>query len=178
MYILILICLPFLSDLLLSYYAVAVVKKSSGLTWETLGGKSSCHTAMGRTAGWNIPMGLIHQQTGNCKFSKQVFILHCIYTSISSYRNQSTIWLCLGHECFLTSCKFIFLLSGDFFPEGCAPGAKTDSTFCKKCAGSGKAVGDDSKCKASSEERYFSYDGAFRLVTPDNSDTQELIQLT
>ncbi|XP_046884357.1 serotransferrin-1-like [Hypomesus transpacificus] len=115
------------SDLLLSYYAVAVVKKSSGLTWETLGGKSSCHTAMGRTAGWNIPMGLIHQQTGNCKFS-------------------------------------------DFFPEGCAPGAKTDSTFCKKCAGSGKAVGDDSKCKASSEERYFSYDGAFRCLAEDAGD--------
>nr|CAS89159.1 transferrin [Plecoglossus altivelis] len=110
-----------------SYYAVAVVKKSSGLTWETLKDKTSCHTAMGRTAGWNIPMGLIHRQTGNCNFS-------------------------------------------DFFTEGCAPGAKIDSKFCKKCAGSGKPVGDDSKCKANSEERYFGYDGAFRCLAENAGD--------
>lgn len=53
-----------------SYYAVAVVKKDSGITWENLRGKKSCHTGMGRTAGWNIPMGLIHKQTGECNFSK------------------------------------------------------------------------------------------------------------
>ncbi|XP_062337652.1 transferrin-a isoform X2 [Osmerus eperlanus] len=111
----------------LSYYAVAVVKKNSTLTWETLNGKSSCHTAMGRTAGWNIPMGLIHKQTGNCNFS-------------------------------------------DFFTEGCAPGAETDSKFCKKCAGSGKPVGDDSKCKPNSEERYFGYDGAFRCLAENAGD--------
>ncbi|XP_034411751.1 transferrin-a isoform X2 [Cyclopterus lumpus] len=53
-----------------SYYAVAVVKKSSGLTWETLKGKRSCHTGVGRTAGWNIPMGQIYKQTGDCDFTK------------------------------------------------------------------------------------------------------------
>ncbi|MFT7819071.1 serotransferrin-1-like [Arapaima gigas] len=53
-----------------SYYAVAVVKKDSGLTWDTLKGKKSCHTAIGRTAGWNIPMGLIHNLTKDCDFSK------------------------------------------------------------------------------------------------------------
>merc|ERR1712212_630786 len=52
-----------------SYFAVAVVKKDSGVTWENLQGKKSCHTGMGRTAGWNIPMGLIHDQTGKCDFS-------------------------------------------------------------------------------------------------------------
>uniref|UniRef100_A0A674PPT6 Serotransferrin n=1 Tax=Takifugu rubripes TaxID=31033 RepID=A0A674PPT6_TAKRU len=52
-----------------SYYAVAVVKKGMGITWETLKGKRSCHTGMGRTAGWNIPMGLIHKQTNNCDFT-------------------------------------------------------------------------------------------------------------
>lgn len=53
-----------------SYYAVAVVKKSAGLTWETLKGKRSCHTGIGRTAGWNVPMGLIYKQTKDCNFSK------------------------------------------------------------------------------------------------------------
>ncbi|NWH73539.1 TRFE protein, partial [Piaya cayana] len=52
-----------------SYFAVAVVKKSDGgITWNNLQGKKSCHTAVGRTAGWNIPMGLIHNKTGNCNF--------------------------------------------------------------------------------------------------------------
>lgn len=30
---------------------------------------------MGRTAGWNIPMGLIHKQTQDCNFSEQVFFV-------------------------------------------------------------------------------------------------------
>ncbi|NXD16844.1 TRFE protein, partial [Nothocercus nigrocapillus] len=54
-----------------SYFAVAVVKKSKpGITWNNLKGKKSCHTAVGRTAGWNIPMGLIHNKTGNCNFEE------------------------------------------------------------------------------------------------------------
>ncbi|NXS43847.1 TRFE protein, partial [Balaeniceps rex] len=54
-----------------SYFAVAVVKKSdSSITWNNLQGKKSCHTAVGRTAGWNIPMGLIHNRTGNCRFDE------------------------------------------------------------------------------------------------------------
>ncbi|XP_048844560.1 serotransferrin-1-like [Brienomyrus brachyistius] len=53
-----------------SYFAVAVVKKGSGLTWGTLKGKKSCHTGLSRTAGWNIPMGLLHQESKECDFSK------------------------------------------------------------------------------------------------------------
>ncbi|XP_010138359.1 PREDICTED: ovotransferrin-like [Buceros rhinoceros silvestris] len=54
-----------------SYFAVAVAKKSdSSITWTNLQGKKSCHTAVGRTAGWNIPMGLIHNRTGNCNFNE------------------------------------------------------------------------------------------------------------
>ncbi|XP_056277571.1 serotransferrin-like [Pseudoliparis swirei] len=59
-----------------SYYAVAVVKKSSGLTWKTLKGKRSCHTGVGRTAGWNVPMGQIHKETNDCDFTK-FFISGC-----------------------------------------------------------------------------------------------------
>ncbi|NXW33176.1 TRFE protein, partial [Phaetusa simplex] len=54
-----------------SYFAVAVAKKSDGdITWNSLQGKKSCHTGVGRTAGWNIPMGLIHNKTGNCNFDE------------------------------------------------------------------------------------------------------------
>ncbi|KAB0389612.1 hypothetical protein E2I00_016569 [Balaenoptera physalus] len=53
------------------YLAVAVVKKANDeLTWNSLRGKKSCHTAVDRTAGWNIPMGLIANQTGSCKFDE------------------------------------------------------------------------------------------------------------
>ncbi|XP_007457623.1 PREDICTED: inhibitor of carbonic anhydrase-like isoform X2 [Lipotes vexillifer] len=53
------------------YYVVAVVKKSDAdLTWNSLRGKKSCHTAVGTSAGWNIPMGFIYNQTGSCKFDE------------------------------------------------------------------------------------------------------------
>ncbi|XP_068594259.1 serotransferrin-like [Cebidichthys violaceus] len=110
-----------------SYYAVAVVKKSSGLTWEKLKGKRSCHTGIGRTAGWNVPMGQIHKQTGDCDFTT-------------------------------------------FFSSGCAPGADPNSTFCAQCIGSGKDVGDEFKCKASSEERYYGNAGALRCLIADAGD--------
>uniref|UniRef100_A0A4X2JSZ8 Transferrin-like domain-containing protein n=1 Tax=Vombatus ursinus TaxID=29139 RepID=A0A4X2JSZ8_VOMUR len=52
------------------YYAVAVVRAKTDLTWDSLKGKKSCHTAVGRTAGWNIPMGLIYNKTHSCEFDK------------------------------------------------------------------------------------------------------------
>ncbi|XP_072469736.1 lactotransferrin-like [Notamacropus eugenii] len=52
------------------YYAVAVVKAGTDLTWDSLKGKKSCHTAVDRTAGWNIPMGLIYNKTHSCEFDK------------------------------------------------------------------------------------------------------------
>ncbi|XP_029308597.1 LOW QUALITY PROTEIN: transferrin-a [Cottoperca gobio] len=107
-----------------SYYAVAVVKKNSGLTWANLKGTKSCHTGFGRTAGWNIPMGQIYKETQDCNFA-------------------------------------------NFFNSGCAPGSAPDSPFCKNCIGSGMLVGDQFKCKPSSEERYYGYAGAFRCLVED-----------
>lgn len=51
-----------------SYYTVAAIKAGTSLRWSGLKGAKSCHTAIGRTAGWNVPMGLIYQKTKSCDF--------------------------------------------------------------------------------------------------------------
>ncbi|KAK7162836.1 hypothetical protein R3I93_007009 [Phoxinus phoxinus] len=57
-----------------------------------------------------------------------------------------------------------------YFSKGCAPGADPASNMCELCKGSGKAVGDESKCKASSAEMYYGYDGAFRCLAEKAGD--------
>ncbi|KAL4678228.1 hypothetical protein H8959_020902 [Pygathrix nigripes] len=55
------------------YYVMAVVKKSDAdVTWNSLRGRKSCHTVVGTSASWNIPMGLIYNQTGSCKCGEYV----------------------------------------------------------------------------------------------------------
>lgn len=41
------------------YYAVAVVKKGTGFGIKDLQGKKTCHTGLGKSAGWNIPIGTL-----------------------------------------------------------------------------------------------------------------------
>jgi hypothetical protein len=48
-----------------------VVKTSdANINWNNLKDKKSCHTAVDRTAGWNIPMGLLYSKINNCKFGE------------------------------------------------------------------------------------------------------------
>ncbi|XP_036188445.1 serotransferrin isoform X2 [Myotis myotis] len=78
------------------YLAVAVVKSSSpeDLTWNTLQGKKSCHTAVDRTAGWNIPMGLLYSKINHCEFDK-FFSQGC---APGYKRGSSLCALCAGSE--------------------------------------------------------------------------------
>ncbi|XP_058500222.1 transferrin-a [Solea solea] len=83
------------------YYAVAVIKKDSGLTWDTLKGKKSCHTGIGRSAGWNIPMGRIHEKSKTCDFE------HYFSESCAPGANITSplCALCIGNEASLFKCK-------------------------------------------------------------------------
>lgn len=77
------------------YLGVAVVRKAdAGLTWNSLRGRKSCHTAVGRTAGWNIPMGLLFNQTGSCKFG-EFFSQSC---APGADPGSSLCALCVGDE--------------------------------------------------------------------------------
>nr|XP_012326219.1 lactotransferrin [Aotus nancymaae] len=77
------------------YLAVAVVRKSdTGLTWNSLKGTKSCHTAVDRTAGWNIPIGLLFNQTGSCKFD-EYFSQSC---APGSDPKSNLCALCIGNE--------------------------------------------------------------------------------
>ncbi|ELV10049.1 Lactotransferrin [Tupaia chinensis] len=77
------------------YLAVAVVRKSDAdITWNSLRGRKSCHTAMGRTAGWNIPMGLLFNQTHSCRFG-EFFSQSC---APGSDPGSSLCALCVGDD--------------------------------------------------------------------------------
>ncbi|XP_020035148.2 lactotransferrin [Castor canadensis] len=77
------------------YLAVAVTRRSNAaITWNSLKGKKSCHTAVGRTAGWNIPIGLLFNQTGSCKFG-EFFRESC---APGSDPKSNLCALCIGDE--------------------------------------------------------------------------------
>ncbi len=59
----------------------------------------------------------------------------------------------------------------NFFSKGCAPGAQPNSNMCELCKGKDKEVGGKgSKCKASAEEMFYGYDGAFRCLVEGGGD--------
>ncbi|XP_066049390.1 melanotransferrin isoform X1 [Chamaea fasciata] len=120
-----------------AYYAVVLVKRnpSNAFTISDLRGKKSCHTGLGRNAGWNIPIGIL------------------IKRGIIKNRD----------------CNIPQAVS-EFFSASCVPSAEKDNYPAKLCQ---LCIGDESgnnKCSASSQERYYSYSGAFRCLVEDSGD--------
>ncbi|XP_021510351.2 lactotransferrin [Meriones unguiculatus] len=77
------------------YFAVAAVRaEDDGFTWSTVRGEKSCHTSVDRTAGWNIPMGLLVNQTKSCKFD-EFFTQSC---APGADPKSSLCALCIGDK--------------------------------------------------------------------------------
>uniref|UniRef100_A0A452RUL8 Transferrin-like domain-containing protein n=1 Tax=Ursus americanus TaxID=9643 RepID=A0A452RUL8_URSAM len=99
-----------------SHYVVAVVKKSDPyFSWDSLQGKRSCHPAVGTSAGWIIPMGLIYNKTGSCKFD-EFFSQSC---APGSDPDSSLCALCSGgsspaHTCAPNNHERYYGFSGAF----------------------------------------------------------------
>ncbi|XP_069069248.1 melanotransferrin isoform X2 [Pleurodeles waltl] len=86
-----------------SYYAVAVVHKDSTLTITSLKGARSCHTAIRRTAGWNVPIGwLTHSgrmPVVGCDFEQAAadfFDKSCVPGANKTKYNETLCGLCRG----------------------------------------------------------------------------------
>ncbi|XP_072895105.1 serotransferrin-like [Hemitrygon akajei] len=89
-----------------SYYAVAVVKDPS-LTWEELKGKKSCHTAVGRTAGWNVPMGTLVEEgkIDACEIYNSTFFKESCAPGADASLHPNLCSLCIGSETSTDKCE-------------------------------------------------------------------------
>lgn len=129
-----------------TYYAVAVVKKNSPYrSFSDLRGAKSCHTGIGRTAGYNAPLytliklGLI--QRDQCPYAK----------ALSEFFS--------GGSCLPGARDMKNNLSEDI-----------SDRLCSLCAGN-KDVNDEStKCNFDATEAYSGYTGAFRCLVEGEGD--------
>ncbi|KAJ3640628.1 hypothetical protein Zmor_027180 [Zophobas morio] len=128
-----------------SYYAVAVVKKGSSFnSIADLKGAKSCHTGIGRTAGYNAPLYTLIKKNlidkSNCPYPKAL------------------------SEFFSESC-----LPGVKDPRHGIAEANSDK-LCKLCGGDVDKHDLSTKCNFDSSESYSGYTGAFRCLVQGGGD--------
>ncbi|XP_039620077.1 transferrin-a [Polypterus senegalus] len=162
-----------------SYYAVAVVRKDSGLTWETLKGKKSCHTAFGRTAGWNIPMGIIAKDVGDCSFMNY-FTKSC---APGADKNSNLCSLCRGsgldpeNKCSASGSEIYYGYSGAF---RCLAEGAGDVAFVKQTTipenTDGRNPADWAKNLKSSDFMLLCYNGQQKTAAPNDYANCNLAQ--
>lgn len=124
-----------------SYYAVAVIRAESNITsFEHLQGLKSCHTGIGKTAGWKMPVATLMEQ-------RLIDPQHCNYVSAMAE----------------------FFSGGSCAPGGKSSKFNQQLNYvnrlCRLCTG----VGDD-QCSRSSVEPFYSYTGAFRCLVHGGGD--------
>ena len=66
----------------MKYYGLAVVQKNSAIKLTKLKGAKSCHTGVGKTVGWKIPVGYL-------LFKEEMTFTKDQYTSASKFFGDS-----------------------------------------------------------------------------------------
>lgn len=124
-----------------SYYAVAVVRAESNITYFShLRGRKSCHTGIGKTSGWKMPIATLLEQ-------RLIEPLHCNYVNAIAE----------------------FFTGGSCAPGAKStkynPNGNYVDSLCRLCRG-----GTDTHCARGSSEPFYSYDGAFRCLVQGGGD--------
>ncbi|CAH0552540.1 unnamed protein product [Brassicogethes aeneus] len=129
-----------------SYYAVAVVKRNSSYkSFADLKGAKSCHTGLGRTAGYNAPLYTLLKlnliKNDECPYPK----------ALSDYFS--------GGSCLPGSKDPRFKLPGD-----------VSEKLCTLCGGDVDKKDIKKKCNFDQSESYSGYTGAFRCLVESGGD--------
>lgn len=124
-----------------SYYAVAVVRADSNITsFIQLKGLKSCHTGLGKTAGWKMPVATL-LDLGHI----QPF--HCDFVSAAAEFFS-------GGSCAPGAKLSSYNKQGNYIDR-----------LCSLCVGEA-----DDHCARSSDEPFYSYSGAFRCLVQGGGD--------
>nr|XP_054772790.1 melanotransferrin-like [Lytechinus pictus] len=124
-----------------SYFAVAVARKGTQFGMDELQDRKSCHTGIGKTSGWNVPVG------------------HLIDNGHISVDNNCDIPKAVGEFFSAGSCA-PGAKTDKYDPEGTNP-----NSLCSLCIGTGNNF-----CVRNANEPYYDYAGAFRCLAEQAGD--------
>ncbi|XP_078597834.1 uncharacterized protein LOC144873914 isoform X1 [Branchiostoma floridae x Branchiostoma japonicum] len=124
-----------------SYWAVAVVRKDNQeININNLRGHKSCHTGIGKTSGWNVPVGWLIQNN-----QMQVAKRQSVAQAVGKFFSKSCV---PGAQ------------SLEYDPDSTNP-----ESLCSLCVGEG-----ENRCVRNTNEPYYGYSGAFRCLVEGAGD--------